>query len=84
MQAVHIAPSPINSFIFSQKIARFPEILRAVADRDASPGTGGEPKVEIQDVTEALLNWQLPALSAACSSEGLPSLPVETEVTFGS
>lgn len=52
--------SPISNFILSQKTAIFPEILGAVADRDASPGSG--PEVESQIITEALLSWQLPSL----------------------
>lgn len=63
MQAVHTNPSlPISNFILFQKTARFPEILGAGADRDVSLGSGEEPEIEIQSVTEALLSWQLPAV----------------------
>lgn len=76
--------SPVINIFFSQRTARFPEILRVVADRDASPGSDGDQEAQAKGIREALPSWQLSALPAECGSLGLPSLTMETEVTFGS
>lgn len=80
MQAVLTTQSsPIVNIIFSQKTARFPEMPRAVADGDASPGSDGDRGAK--GIREAVPSWQLPALLAECGSMGLPAV---MEVTFGS